>query len=347
MPTAQRCSTRSTGASTQIDRERASTRRARRPGRRHDLPVHRRSGPRRPDDGCVADPVERVRVREPPRRTEHRDQPPQPRDGLQPGGRPSRPSSGPAVGRPTRCRRRSPPGAISSLRCSARWAATPSRRSCCRSQRGCSTTASRRRPRDRRRPVDIAGPGHRLRHLDRRRRAPRGPSRAMHRATGSMRSPPEATAPSRTAAWDSGFGHAHAIVVETTGARRRCRPENDRRQLLRRLTSSRIAVRRQDRSQPQDRGARRRGDRVADAAHDSSGRTSSAKRAICSSAFLYGSPMQVREQREVLEAEQVAAGTAPPRRPSRGARPGSSCSRSTRRASGSDRAGDGLPSGPM
>ena len=92
----------------------------------------------------VAHPVERLGLRLVAGRAEHRDQPAQPRPRLQPRGRATPPSSRPGRRPPhtllpamaTRRRTAATP-------CSARWAATPSRRSCCSSRPGCSATASR------------------------------------------------------------------------------------------------------------------------------------------------------------------------------------------------------------
>ena len=101
---------------------------------------------------------------------------------------------------------------------SARWAATPSRRSCCRWRRACSTTASRRlrpfapgagRCKDPS-PGSTRGPAARHR---------RSRSRATRPTTGWPGSPHAGTRSRRSPPYDSGFGHAHAIVIDNDGFR--------------------------------------------------------------------------------------------------------------------------------
>ena len=72
--------------------------------------------------------------------------------------------------------------------------------------------------RHRRAALGAAGPGDRVRHVDERSGAGGRPSRATRRTAGAPGSPPAATTSSPPPAFDSGFGHAHAIVVEPTGA---------------------------------------------------------------------------------------------------------------------------------
>ena len=130
--------------------------------RRHHVPLHRRPRP----DGCVADPVERVRVRQLAGRAGHRDQPPQPWARLLARSRP-----------PGRARRRA---AVRRTRCARRWSPSPTApRTPCRHDGRRRPTAdpapaahpsARPRPepggRDRRRPVGPVRPDRRVRHLD-------------------------------------------------------------------------------------------------------------------------------------------------------------------------------------
>ena len=150
-------------------------------------------------------------------RADDRHQPAQPRPRLQPRARATRPSSGPAAGRRTRCARRWPSATASWWPCSGRWAATPSPRSCCSWRPGCSGAgARRRRPSPRpggpggvRPPGSTRGPP-----APRRRWRWRGTPRPAWRTGLLARGHDVAVAPE----FDSGFGHAHVIAVEPTGA---------------------------------------------------------------------------------------------------------------------------------
>ena len=195
-----------------IDPQRAGRRPCARPCRRHHLPLHGR----RARDGRVAHPVERGRVRIVAGRAEHRASTSTTAASGSPSAPGTPPSTRPAADRRTRCRPRSRRVVAISPRCSARWAATPNHRSSCNSPPGCSTT-------DRARPPPCTPAGGRC--TDRRAGSTRGPRRMVRRCPsratpptpGGPASPSAATWCRTVAAYDSGYGHAHAIVIEPSG----------------------------------------------------------------------------------------------------------------------------------
>ena len=197
-----------------IDAERASDRWS--PGRRGDTTYLCVIDGER--DGRVADPVQRRRLRLGAGGAEHGDQPAQSGPRVQSAATGTRPSSGPVAARRTPCARPWPRRARCCERCSGRWAATPSRRSSCSWRRGCSATGNRRAWRS----TPVAGrcrgrslgstPGRAARTDGHR-------SRARRRTSGLQDLPREGTTSESLPAFDSGFGHAHAIVIDDDGFR--------------------------------------------------------------------------------------------------------------------------------
>ncbi len=195
-----------------IDPQRAEPPPVARPRRRHHLSVHRRHA----RDGRVADPVERGRVRLVAGRAEHRHQPPQPRHRVRaPARTPRRVRPGPAASAHAVARARDA-RSRPRWRCSARWAATPNRRSSCNWRRACSTTVRARRPPCTPARWALHGPQSGFDTWT----APEGPVLSIEgHAPDAWRTglAQRGHVVHQGAAYDSAYGHAHAIVIEPSG----------------------------------------------------------------------------------------------------------------------------------
>ena len=197
-----------------------------------------------------------------------------------------------------------------------------------------------RRPRRSTPPVGCSRARHRLRHVDRRRAVRSSTSRGTHPADWVE----ALAARGHRVERRSGMGlelrpRPRDRRRTPTAVRRRRRPTAvigslpDRDATPRQDLCSRSRVR-CELTRPKNCRSEERQDLFGEAGHLLVG-------------LLVRVPEQVREERQVLEAEQIPVELHLLGDLARAGRPGSSCSRSTRRASGSARVGAGLPSGPM